>query len=78
MEEKKTNKQNRTPRQSKTEKRTKKALSGANRVPEVVGKGFPEGRGSSIPQGKVIDFPVGGASSSQERWLLWSPGIFRP
>ena len=55
-----------------------KLLSEANKVSEVAAGGFPQGEGSGVPQGKVIDFPLGGASSSQERWLLWSLGISRP
>lgn len=46
MEEKKTTKkQNRTPRQSKTEKRRKTLLSGGNSISEVVARGIPEVRG---------------------------------
>ena len=44
-------------------------------------RGISEGEGSGIPQGKVIDFPLGVPSSSQERWLLWSqvyPGPENP
>ena len=49
-----------------------------NRISEVVARAIPEGRGGSIAQPKVIAFPLGGASSSQERWLLCSPDISRP
>ena len=53
-------------------------LSRVNMFSEFVVKGFPEGGGSSIPQGKVIDFPLEGVSSPQKRWLFWSPGIWGP
>ena len=79
MGEKKEN-PNKTEHQdrAKLKKEYENLLSGANRISEVVVRGFPEGGGSSIPQGKVIGFFLGGASSSQERWLLWSPGISWP
>ena len=64
-------KQNKT-KQNKTEyqvtlkliKNQEKLLSGANKISEVVAKGFAEGWGSSFPQGNANDFPLGGASSS--------------
>ena len=66
----------RKTRQIKTEKRTKKVQSRANRISEGMVSGTPVGSG--ILQGKIIDFPLGRASSFQERWLLCSPGIFWP
>ena len=62
----------------KKKKATKNVLSRVNMFSEFVVKGFPEGGGSSIPQGKVIDFPLEGVSSPQKRWLFWSPGIWGP
>ena len=48
-------------------------LGGANKISEVVARGCPEGGESHTPQGKVIVFPLGGASSFQERGMMRSP-----
>ena len=53
-------------------------VEGVNRIPEGMVSGISEGWGSSILQSKVIDFPLGEASSSLKRLLLWSPGISWP
>ena len=65
--EKKENKQtnNRTKVQDRTKlkKEQENVQGGANRI--------PEGGGNGILQSNVIDFPLRGSSSSQERWLLY-------
>ena len=80
QEEREKTKQNKTEHQDrvKLKKEQKGSLSGAKRISEIVVRGFPKGGGSSVPQCKEIDFPFGGACSSQERWLLCSPGVSWP
>ena len=72
---KKKKKQTKHQDRVKLKKRTKTVQGRVNRILEGVVSRIPEGVGSGILQSKVNDFTPGGAKSSQERWLLWSPGI---
>ena len=71
----KTNKQNKLPRQSKTEKKKKILRSGANEISGVVARVFPEGKGSSVPQGKINDFPLGGVKKDGWPRYIQAPKI---